>query len=67
MDLAEIAEKMNQYCKLWELYADASYELTRKSKLSPTEAAKACKIYEPYIHDILQQADAVITIFKMEK
>ena len=67
MDLVEIEEKMNQYCQLWELYAEASYELTRKSKLSPTEAAKACKIYEPYIRDILQQVGTVMTIFVMEK
>ena len=67
MDLQEIEEKVDQYCKLWELYTDASYELTRKSKSSPTEATKACKIYKPYIHDILQQVDAVMTIFAMEK
>ena len=30
------------------------------------EAAKACKIYKPYIHDILQEVDALITIFAME-
>ena len=33
MDLAEFKEKIGQYCQLWELYAEASYELTRKSKL----------------------------------
>ena len=38
-----------------------------KSKSSPTEATKACKIYELYIHDILQKVDAVMTIFAMEK
>ena len=37
MDMAEIEEKMGQYCQLWELYAEASCELTRKSKLSPAE------------------------------
>ena len=31
------------------------------------EVAKACKIYEPYIRDILQQVDTVMTIFAMEK
>ena len=35
MDLAEIEEKVYQFCTLWELYLDASYELARKSKLSP--------------------------------
>ena len=67
MGLQEIEEKVDQYCKLWELFADASYELARKSKSSPTEATKACKIYEPYICDILQKVDAVMTIFAMEK
>ena len=67
MDLQEIEEKIDQYCKLWELYADASYELARKTKSSPTEATKACKIYEPYIHDILQEVDTVMTIFAMDK
>ena len=67
MDLQEIEEKVDQYCKLWVLYTDASYELARKSKSSPMEVAKACKIYEPYIRDILQQVDIVMTIFAMEK
>ena len=40
MDLQEIEEKVDQYCKLWELYTDASLELARKSKSSPTEASK---------------------------
>ena len=66
MDLVEIEEKVYQFCTLWELYVDASYELVRKSKLSPAEAAKACKIYGSYISDILQQVDAVMTIFTME-
>ena len=65
MDLAEVEEKVYQFCTLWELYADASYERARKSKLSPAEAAKACKIYGLY-SDILQQVDAVMTIFTMK-
>ena len=65
MDLAEAEEKVYQLCTLWELYVDALYELARKSKLPPAEAAKACKIYRPYISDILQKVDAVITIFAM--
>ena len=64
MDLTEIEEKVYQFCTLWELYTDASYELARKSKLSPAEAANACKIYGPYISDIL--VDMVMTIFAME-
>ena len=67
MDLQEIEKKVDQYFKLWVLYTDVSLELARKSKSSPTEAAKACKIYKPYICDILQQVDAVMTIFAMEK
>ena len=66
MDLAEAEEKVYQLCTLWELYVDASYELARKSKLPLVEAAKACKIYGPYISDILQQVDAVTTTFAME-
>ena len=66
MDLAEIEEKVEQFCTLWALYADASYKLARKFRLSPPEAMKACKIYRPYISDILQQVYAVMTIFAME-
>ena len=66
MDLVECEDKIYQFCTLWELYVDASYELARKSKLPPAEAAKACKIYGPYISDILQQVDAVMTVFVME-
>ena len=66
IDLTEAEEKVYTLCTLWELYVDASYELARKSKLPPTEAAKACRIYWLYINDILQQVDVVITIFAME-
>ena len=31
------------------------------------EAAGGCKVYEPYILDVLQQVDAAVTIFVMEK
>ena len=66
MDIREIKEKTGQYCQLWELYAEASCELTRKSKLSQEEA-RACKVYGLYIRDVLQQVDAAMTIFVMEK
>ena len=66
MDITECEEKIYQFCTLWELYVDASYELTRKSKLPLAEAATACKIYGSYINDILQQVDMVITIFAVE-
>ena len=42
-------------------------ELTRRSKISQEEAVKACKVYGPYIRDMLQQADEAMTIFVMEK
>ena len=58
---------MKQYCQLWVLYAQASCELTRRSKISQEEAVKACKVYRPYIRDMLQQADKAMTIFMMEK
>ena len=67
MDWEEIEEKMKQYCQLWVLYTQTSCELPRRSKISQEEAAKACKVYGPYIRDVLQQADEVMTIFIMEK
>ena len=67
MDIGEIEEKLGQYGLLCQLYAEASCELTRRSKLSQEEAVRACKVYEPYIQDILQQVDAALAIFIMEK
>ena len=67
MDWEEIEEKMKQYCQLWQLYSQASCELTRRSKISQEEAVRACKIYGPYIRDVLQQAEEAMTIFMMEK
>ena len=64
MNIRQIEEKLGQYCESSQLYAEASCELTRRSKLSQEEAAKACKVYKPYIRDVLQQIDA---IFVMEK
>ena len=66
MDLKEAEDKIYQLCTLWELCIDTSYEPAGKSKLPPAEAAKACRVYGPYINDILQQVEAVITIFAME-
>ena len=40
MDMKEIEEKIAQYCQLWELYAQASCKLTRRSKILQGEAAK---------------------------
>ena len=67
MDIREIKEKLGQYGLLCQLYAEASCELTRRSKLSQEEAIRACKVYEPYIQDILHKANAAIAIFVMEK
>ena len=66
-DLKEIEEKIGQYCQLWELYPKVSCELTRRSKISQHEAANACKVYGPYIRDIMQKFDKVTTLFMMEK
>ena len=66
MDLTETKEKIYQFCTLWELYIDALFELARKSKLPPAEAAKACKIYGSYISDILQKVDVVMSVFPIE-
>ena len=67
MDLEEIEEKIQQYCQLWDLYAKASCELARRSKISQEEAADACKVLGPYIRDIMQQFEEVNTIFVMER
>ena len=67
MDLERTGEKLQQYCQLWELYVKASCELTKRSKISPEEAANACKVLGPYIRDIMQQFEEVTTIFMMER
>ena len=66
IDIREIEEKLGQYSLLCQLYAEASCELTRRSKLSQEEAVRACKVYEPYIRDVLQ-VDAATAIFAMQK
>ena len=45
--------KICQYCQLWTMYADNSVELKRKSEHSQESAAAACKVYVPYISDIV--------------
>ena len=67
MDREEAESKILQYGQLWQLYAEISVELKRKSKLSQESAVAACKVYGPYISDILQQVDEVMKIFAMEK
>ena len=67
MDREEAKAKILQYGQLWQLYAEISVELKEKSELSQERAVAACKVYGPYISDILQQVDQVMKIFAMEK
>ena len=53
MDREEAEYEIRQFCQLWILYADNSVELKRKSELSQESAVAACKVYVPYISDIL--------------
>ena len=67
MDREEAESKILQYGQLWQLYAEISVELKKKSELSQESAVAACKVYGPYISDILRQVDEVMKIFAMEK
>ena len=67
MDREEAEYKICQYCQLWTMYADNSVELNKKSELSQESTVAACKVYIPYISDIVQQLDEVVKIFAMEK
>ena len=67
MDREEAEYKIRQFCQLWTLYAENSVELKRKSELSQESAVAACKVYVPYISDIIQQLDEVMKIFAMER
>ena len=67
MDREEAEYKICQYCQLWTLYTENSVELKRKSELSQESAVAACKVYVPYISDILRQLDEVMKIFSIEK
>ena len=53
MDREEAESKILQYSQLWQLYAEISVELKRKSELSQENTMAACKVYRPYISDIL--------------
>ena len=59
--------KVCQYCHLWTMYADRSVELKKKSELSQESAVAACKMYVPYISDIVQQIEEVVKIIVIEK
>ena len=67
MDREEAEYKIRQYCQLWTMYADNSVELKRKSELSQESAVAACKVYGPYISDIIRQLSEVMKIFAMER
>ena len=67
MDREEAEYKVIQFCQLWTLYADNSVELKRKSELSQESAVATCKVYVPYISDIIRQLDEVMKIFAIEK
>ena len=67
MRLEEAEHKIYQFCQLWQLYADISVELRRKSELSQESTVTACRVYVPYISDIVRQLDEVMKIFAIEK
>ena len=67
MPREEAEDKVRQYRHLWTMYADSSVELKRKSELSQESAVAACKMYVPYISDIMRQKEEVVKIFAMEK
>ena len=53
MDREEAEYKIRQYCQLWTMYVENSVELKRKAELSQESTVAACKVYVPYISDIL--------------
>ena len=66
MNLEEVENKYQQYVQLWILYAEISIELRKKSELSKESAVNTCRVYRPYIADILHQVEEVIKL-SMEK
>ena len=52
---------------MWQLYADTSVELKKKSELSQDSAVAACRVYIPYMSDITRQLEEVRKIFAIEK
>ena len=52
---------------MWQLYADTSVELKKKSELSQDSAVAACRVYVPYMSDITRQLEEVRKIFAIEK
>ena len=66
MSLEETEQKICQFCCLWQLYADTSVELKKKSELSQDSAVAACRVYVPYMSDITRQLEEVRKIFAIE-
>ena len=67
MSLEETEQKICQLCHLWQLYADISVELKKKSELSQDSAVAACRVYVPYMSDMMRQLEEVRKIFAIEK
>ena len=67
MSLEETEQKIHQFCHLWQLYADTSVELKKKSELLQDSAVAACRVYIPYMSDIMRQLEEVRKIFTIEK
>ena len=67
MSLEETEQKICQFCHLWHLYADISVELKKKSELSQDSTVAACRVYVPYMSDIMRQLEEVKKIFAIEK
>ena len=67
MSLEETEQKICQFCHLWQLYADTSVELKKKSELSQDSTVAACRVYIPYMSDITRQLKEVRKIFAIEK
>ena len=67
MQREEAEYKVCQYCHLFTMYADSSVELKKKSELSQESAVAVCKMYVPYVSDIIRQIKEVVKIFAMEK
>ena len=44
MSLEETEHKIHQFCQLWQLYAEISVELKRKSELSQENAVAVCRV-----------------------
>ena len=67
MSLEETEQKICQFCHLWQLNADTSVELKKKSELSQDSAVAACRVYVRYMSDITRQLQEIRKIFAIEK